>query len=174
MHTTYPVSRGVKVVDAISTGLGVVSGLCILVASALIIAEIFVRDVFGNSLLVSDEYTGYLMAASSFLGLAYVEKTHGHIRMDLVLAFENKLPTLFKALRVLCYLVAIGFAMYLLYVSCYILEQSINYSTRSMQYSETLLAIPQAVLPIGALALCAQYLCNLYKLLYGGATEGGA
>lgn len=155
----------VRTIDSMSNILGFISGSCIALAAVLILAEIFNRDFFGASLLISDEYTGYLMAASSFLGLSFVEKTHGHIRMDMVMLLEQKFPVMLYCLKVLCYTIAIIFAIYLTYVSAMLFLQSLAYNSRSMQYSETLLYIPQFVLPVGALALALQYLANMYKLI---------
>lgn len=160
-----------RAIDALSSALGFVSGMCIVGAALLILAEIFSRDVLGQSLLVSDEYTGYLMAATSFLGLAHVEKDHGHIRMDLISKLRTSRPRLYRALLLACYVVGVAFSLYLLRTSWMTLEQSVRYASRSMQYSQTLLAIPQSVLPVGAAALCLQYICNACKVLRAAPGE---
>lgn len=143
--------------------LGWLSGLCIACASLLIITEIGSRMLLGSSLQVTDEYTGYLMAVSSFLGLGYVEKTHGHIRMDLIQMLRNRVPGVLSAFRILAYSLAAVFAAYLTMVGWRLFYQSYLIGSKSMQISETPLAIPQFFIPLGAAALFLQYLCNLYK-----------
>lgn len=143
--------------------LGWLSGLCIASASLLIITEISSRMLFSRSLQVTDEYTGYLMAVSSFLGLGYVEKTHGHIRMDLIGMLQKRMPKLLAAFRVSAYALATVFAGYLTVVGWRLFYQSYLFGSKSMQISETPLVIPQFFIPLGAAALFLQYLCNLYK-----------
>lgn len=143
--------------------LGWLSGLCIAAASFLIIAEIFSRAVLGQSLQITDEYTGYLMAVSSFLGLSYVEKVHGHIRMDLIGLFRKRFPGVVAFFRVWSYSLAILFAGYLTVVGWKLFYQSYVYGSKSMQISETPLVIPQIFIPLGAAALFLQYCCNMYK-----------
>lgn len=151
--------------------LGWLSGFCIASASFLIIAEVFSRIVLGQSLQITDEYTGYLMAVSSFLGLGYVEKAQGHIRMDLVNLLRSKFPRVIASFRVLCYGLAIIFAGYLTVVGWKLFYQSYVYGSKSMQISETPLVIPQIFIPLGAAALLLQYCCNVYKFC-SGRTEG--
>ena len=153
-------------IDKLNGILGWLSGLCIVVASALIITEIVSRVVW-QSLQITDEYTGYLMAVSSMLGLGYVEKVHGHIRMDLVDLLRNKFPKFIAVLRVWAYLMAAGFAAYLTCVGWRIFYQSVTYGSKSMQISETPLMFPQFFVPLGAAVLFLQYLCNLYKFCAG-------
>lgn len=150
---------------------GWLSGFCIASASFLIIAEIFSRLVLGQSLQITDEYTGYLMAVSSFLGLGYVEKVQGHIRMDLINLLRSKFPRVIAAFRLWAYTLAIIFAGYLTFVGWKLFYQSYLYGSKSMQISETPLVIPQIFIPLGAAALFLQYCCNMYKLC-SGRTDG--
>ena len=156
--------------ERINRVLGWLSGFCIACASLLIIVEIFARLTVG-SLQVTDEYTGYLMAVSSMLGLGYVEQKHGHIRMDLISLLQARFPRLIDAFRVSTYALAAIFAAYLTCVGWRIFYQSYLIGSRSMQISETPLAIPQFFVPLGAAMLFLQYLCNLYKYCTREATQ---
>ena len=143
--------------------LGWLSGFCIACASILIVTEVLSRLILGQGLQITDEYTGYLMAVSSFLGISYVEKTHGHIRMDLINLLKAKFPRLLAGFRIWAYGMAIVFAGYLTVVGWRLFYQSYMYGSKSMQISETPLVIPQIFIPLGAAALLLQYICNLYK-----------
>ena len=156
-----------KAIDSANKGLGWAAGLCVAAASLLIIAEIASRVVFKQSLQVSDEYTGYLMAATSFLGMGYVGQTHGHIRMDLIDLLRTRFPRFIRACRIWAYSMALIFAAYLFCVGWRLFYQSYLYGSKSVQISETPLAIPQICLPLGAAALFLQYLCNMYKYCSG-------
>jgi len=161
------VEKYAKAIDSANKGLGRVSGLCVAAASLLIIAEIVSRVVFKQSLHVSDEYTGYLMAMSSFLGLGYVEQAHGHIRMDLIDLLRTKFPRFIRMCRILTYGMTLVFAGYLTCVGWRLFYQSYLYGSKSMQISETPLVVPQVFLPLGAAALFLQYLCNMCKYCAG-------
>lgn len=153
-------------VDTLNGILGWLSGVCIAAASLLILTEIVSRLIW-KSLQVTDEYTGYLMAVSSMLGLGYVEKAHGHIRMDLVDRLRGRFPKFITALRVWAHLAAAAFAAYLACVGWRVFYLSYLYGSKSMQISETPLVIPQFFLPLGAAVLFLQYLCNLYRYCAG-------
>jgi TRAP-type C4-dicarboxylate transport system permease small subunit len=154
-------------VDKLNSGLGFLSGCCIACGAILIITEIFSRSILQKSLLVADEYTGYLMAASSFLGLGFVEMKHGHIRMDLIDLLSSRFPRMIAAFRIAAYVAASVFALYLAYVGWKLFQQSYAYGSKSMQISETPLAIPQFLAPLGAIALFLQYVCNLFRYCVG-------
>ena len=147
--------------------LGWLSGLCIAMASVLIIAEIASRIILGSSLQITDEYTGYLMAVTSMLGLGYVEKNHGHIRMELIYLLQSRFPRTIRVIRIWAYATAALFAAYLACVGWRLFYQSYLYGSKSMQISETPLIIPQIFIPLGAAVLLLQYLCNLYKYCAG-------
>jgi TRAP-type C4-dicarboxylate transport system permease small subunit len=161
------VKKCVAAIDSANKALGWLSGLCVAAASLLIITEIASRVFVGQSLQVSDEYTGYLMAVSSFMGLGYVAQTHGHIRMDLIDLLRTKCPRLIRACRIAAYGMTLVFAGYLTCVGWRLFYQSYVYGSKSMQISETPLILPQVFLPVGAAALFLQYLCNMYKYCSG-------
>lgn len=161
------VEKIIAVIGRMNGLLGWLSGFCIASASFLIITEIFGRSFFGQSLQITDEYTGYLMAVSSFLGLGYVENVQGHIRMDLINLLRSRFPKVIATFRVLAYSLAIIFAGYLAFVGWKLFYQSYIYGSKSMQISETPLVIPQIFIPLGAAALFLQYCCNLYKYCSG-------
>lgn len=163
----FAVKKCIAVIESMNNVLGWLAGLCIASASFLILAEVVSRIFLDRSLQVTDEYTGYLMAVSSFLGLGYVQKTKGHIRMDLIDLLRNKFPALIRGCRIFAYGISIVFAGYLTCVGWRLFYQSYSFGSKSMQISETPLAIPQVFIPLGAAALLLQYLCDLYKYCSG-------
>ncbi|GHV51159.1 hypothetical protein FACS1894168_3170 [Deltaproteobacteria bacterium] len=158
-------------IAGVNRALGWFSGLGVAFASLLIIAEIFCRAALGFSLQITDEYTGYLMAVSSLLGIAYVEQTNGHIRMDLIDLLRARCPRVLYACRILSYCMALVFAAYLTYVGWRLFYQSYLFGSKSMQISETPLLIPQFFIPLGGAALFLQYCCNLYAYHMGQIGE---
>jgi TRAP-type C4-dicarboxylate transport system permease small subunit len=148
--------------------LGFTAGSCIVIGAAMIITEILFRVFAHRSLQLTDEYSGYLMAVSSMLGLGYVEMKNLHIRMDLIDLLKSRCQKFVSAMKVITYLIAIIFSIYLIYVGWNMFYQSFVNHSRSTQISETLLAIPQFFVLAGAVGLFLQYLCNLCKFCAGG------
>jgi TRAP-type C4-dicarboxylate transport system permease small subunit len=134
---------------------------------AFTLAEVLSRIFLERSLQVTDEYTGYLMAVSSFLWLGHVQGTKGHIRMDLIDLLRTKFPALIRACRIFAYSLSIIFAGYLTCVGWRLFYQSYSFGSKSMQISETPLALPQIFIPLGAAALLLQYICDLYTYCSG-------
>lgn len=160
-----------KICRRVNLVAGYLSGLCVCAATLLILTEIIVRSTTSYTLYISDEYTGYLMAAASMLGLGFVEREHGHIRMDLIDLLKEKFPRFLRALKCLAYCASILVALYLCYVTFEVFSKSFVNGTRSMQISATRLWIPQIFLPLGAVFLAVQYCCNFYLFVSGSSEK---
>lgn len=77
-----------RLLDAIYTGAGVLAGVFLVLICILVIAAIAWR-ILGLPPFPFDEFAGYSMAASSFLGLAHTFRRNEHIRVTLVV---DRLP----------------------------------------------------------------------------------
>ncbi len=159
-----------KICRKITLAAGYLSGFCVCAATVLILSEIVIRSTTSYTLYVSDEYTGYLMALSSMLGLAYVEREHGHIRMDLIDLLQERSPRILRFLKYVAYCSAIVVAVMLCIVSYNLFAKSFANGSRSMQISATRLWIPQIFLVVGSVLLTIQYCCNFY-LFAAGSSE---
>jgi TRAP-type C4-dicarboxylate transport system permease small subunit len=71
----------INAIDRISGFGGWTAGVLMVIALVIGVSEIVTRYVFGKTLYIADEYSGYLMAMLTFLGLAYTLRERGHIRM---------------------------------------------------------------------------------------------
>jgi TRAP-type C4-dicarboxylate transport system permease small subunit len=151
----------INAIDRISGFGGWTAGVMMVVALFIGVAEIVVRSVFGKTLYISDEYSGYLMAMLTFFGLAYTLRERGHIRM-MFLPHFLKGP---KKVRynMVCMLVGFVFCLGLLGFTGEFFWDSVVNRTQSMQITETYLAIPQAFLPIGSFFLLLQFLSEFLK-----------
>lgn len=158
--------------DRLSLWGGVISGVLMLLGILLIVAEIVVRTAFSKTLYITEEYTGYLVAAITFTALAYTLRDKGHIRMvflHTVLKGKSRLLLDFYA-----FCVGFVFSAVLTATTGAFVWDSILTNSRSMQISETYLAIPQAVMPLGALILTLQFAaeaCRTLTLLRSGRID---
>ena len=163
----------VKVIERLSEAGGMISGLCILLMSGLILLEILVRSVTRASILIAEEYSAYLLVVFGSMALAYTFKSEGHIRVDLIL---SKLSPRGRSLvNFFCSL--IGFLVFLL-VSYQTWGQfSGSWTSRetSMYYSKTPLWLPQVFLFLGPLLMALQMLSSVivqYRSLKRRGEEG--
>ena len=68
-----------KLLDWLYTGSGVLAGVFLILIAALSLAQICGR-LFGFDAYSFDDFAGFCMAASSFLGLAHTYRRNEHIR----------------------------------------------------------------------------------------------
>jgi TRAP-type C4-dicarboxylate transport system permease small subunit len=151
----------IRIIDNLSGFGGWVAGGMMIMALMLVMGEIVARSVFDTTLYVTDEYSGYLMAMLTFMGLAYTLRERGHIRMMF-------LPHILRGrahvgFNMVCFTVGLLFCVGLTYFTWEFFWDSVVSESQSMQISETYLAIPQAFLPIGSFLMTLQFLAELLK-----------
>jgi len=147
--------------DFLSAMGGILSGIMIAAGTLLVISEIVIRTFFSGTLYITEEYSGYLMAALTFLALGYTLREKGHIRMTFLHKIFHGRKRII--LDMTCYTVGFIFCFVLTWVTFLFFWDSLVSGTRSMQISETWLAIPQSFLPMGALLLTLQFLAEFLK-----------
>ena len=71
-----------SLLDKLYLSSGILSGVCMIAICVIILARVIGRWL-GIEVPSSDDFAGFLLAASSFLGLAYTFRYGGHIRVNL-------------------------------------------------------------------------------------------
>ena len=143
-----------NLIERLSTAGMYVSGIGVFIMSILITIEILGRYFFGFSLLIVDEWSGYLLVMVTFLGLAYTMQTRGFLQIEFLLnrlSYRKRhLFNLFLILLALVYSFIIGWKLVLYTWS--------NYSAGivSVSISQTPLYIPQLFMPLGMALLILQ------------------
>jgi TRAP-type C4-dicarboxylate transport system permease small subunit len=151
----------INAIDRISGFGGWTAGVMMAVALVIGISEIITRYLFGKTLYIADEYSGYLMAMLTFFGLSYTLRERGHIRMMfLVHVLKGRHRVIFN---MACMLVGFLFCIGLVWFTGEFFWDSVVNGTQSMQITETYLAIPQVFLPIGSFFLLLQFLAEFLK-----------
>lgn len=162
----------VSYADKLSFVGGILSGIMICAGVCLVIGEILARSVFHSTLYVAEEYSGYLMASLTFVALGYTLRDKGHIRMTFLrsaLSPRNKV-----ILDMICFAVGFLFCIGLTYLTFMFFWDSVVSGSRSMQVSETPLAIPQLFLPLGACIMMIQFLAEFLKSYHALKSEAYA
>ena len=72
-----------RFLDWLYTGSGVLAGVFLILIAALSLAQICGR-LFGFDAYSFDDFAGFCMAASSFLGLAHTYRRNEHIRVSML------------------------------------------------------------------------------------------
>ena len=138
---------------------GYIAAFFLILVATFILTGIASR-IFGFYIRGLAEYSGYSMAASSFLALAYTFGEKGHIRITLFL--EKSKKNIRRILELWCLLVATFFSGYLSYYFIKMLIISIKFRERSEGADEILIWIPQLFVAIGATIF---FICVLHNFI---------
>ena len=162
----------VRMCDKLSVACGVASGVLMVISTLLVLAEIVMRGVFSKTLYITEEYSGYLMAALTFLALAYTLKDKSHIRMTFLHTIAKGKAKLW--LDVFAFSVGFAFCALLTYTTSEFFWDAVVTKSRSMQISQTYLAIPQFFMPLGTGVMMLQFVAEIMRtilLLRSGNTD---
>ena len=134
-------------------------------AAFLLLVAIFIligiaSRLFGFYVRGLAEYSGYCMASSSFLALAYTFNEKGHIRITLFLEKANKRVKRF--LELWCLSIATFFSGFLSFYFIKMLIISIDFKERSEGADEIYIWIPQTTVAIGATIF---FICVLHNFI---------
>jgi len=133
----------------------VLVGACVLTSILSRLLDIYVAGI--------NEYSGYAMAASSFLALAHTLREGGHIRVALV---RSKLrPTAKLWLEVWCLLVATAMTSYLAYYLVYLAWISWKFEEKSEGAAATLLWWPQSIMAVGSIIFAISVAHGLVRVI---------
>ena len=116
--------------------------------------------IFGFYIRGLSEYSGYSMAASSFLALAYTFGEKGHIRITLFL--EKAKENARRALELWCLFISTFFSGFLSYYFIKMLIISIKFGERSEGADEMLIWIPQLSVAIGSTIF---FICIIHNFI---------
>ena len=143
-----------KGIDACSKLGAYLSAFSMIVIVTLIVVEIICRSLFGVSTMVSDEFSGYLMVTTVMAGLGYTLETNSHIRITILLVKLGPRLRSFMDLFATCF--AIVLTLFICYHAALMVYDSYSYDMRADSISETLIYLPQLVVPLGLFGLILQ------------------
>lgn len=136
-------------IGAIGKGAYYLSASLIVFIGGAVIYEVFYRIVTGKSLAWVTEFSGYLLAGVIFLGLGYVYRKGGHVRMTLLLDAAN--PKLSRILYWFTDFVVLCYALIQLWRLSELAYESYVFNWRSSTTLEVSLYLPQSIMVLGAL-----------------------
>ena len=154
-------------VDPLSTALAY--GGCVVLIGLSLYTSVGVlgRYLFNQPLINLDELGGYAMVAIVFSGLAYTTKSHGHIRVELIISTVS--PRVRRILQRAALNLGLVFASLLLAASWWLTRDYFLGDTLSETSLQTPLWIPCSVMVVGSVLFVAQM---FVELLCRGADDG--
>jgi TRAP-type C4-dicarboxylate transport system permease small subunit len=138
---------------------GYVAAMFLVLVAIFILTGIASR-LFGFYIRGLAEYSGYCMAASSFLALAYTFGQKGHIRITLFLEKANK--NIRRVLELWCLSVTTFFSGFLSYYFIKLLIISIDFKVSSEGAVEFYILIQQSTTAIGSTIF---FICVLHNFI---------
>ena len=138
---------------------GYIASVFLVLVAAFILTGIASR-IFGFYIRGLAEYSGYCMAASSFLALAYTFGEKGHIRITLFLEKANE--NIKRFLEIWCLAISTFFSGFLSYYFIKMLIISFDFKERSEGADEIYIWIPQLGVAIGSLIF---FICILHNFI---------
>jgi TRAP-type C4-dicarboxylate transport system permease small subunit len=138
--------------DTLDRVLVAVAAAILVAVTVLINVEVVSRTLFARSTQMSDEFSGYGLCAATMLCLVAAMRQGRFLRIDGVV---ERLPPRGQALAEIFGCI-IGFVVsaILCWSTAKLTITSYQFGTRSIEFSQTPLAIPQALMPLGFALLC--------------------
>jgi TRAP-type C4-dicarboxylate transport system permease small subunit len=151
--------------NAIYKGSGLLAGFFLVAIALLSLIQISGR-LLGIAASSYDEFAGYCMAASSFLGLAWTLRTGDHIRMTL--AVGRAKGGLRRLLEICCLAVATAITGYFCWSTVSMVWTSYKLHDVSQGLVPIALWIPQSGMALGLAILLLAFVDDLVAAVLGG------
>jgi TRAP-type C4-dicarboxylate transport system permease small subunit len=154
-----------KFLEWLYTGSGVLAGIFLILIAVLSLAQISGR-LLGFDAYSFDDFAGYCMAASSFLGLAHTYRRNEHIRVALVI--DRLASTARKAAEMLCLAASSFLVGYFAWYAADMTWTSHIINDVSQGLVPVPLWLPQSGMALGLTILTIALLDDLIVLIAGG------
>jgi len=153
-----------ELLDKIYAGAGMTAGACIVLITVMILVQIVGRW-FGVIIPSTEDFSGYLLAAASFLALAYTFRQGGHIRVTLLIQLFS--PSIQHKLM---YFVLFTLALitgYGAYYLCFLVYESWSFHELSQGYIAIPIWIPQLPMALGAVLFFIALIDDIVSCVFG-------
>lgn len=161
----YPAHRRwIGVIDRLSmTGMSL-AALAVLAMLLVVTLEVALRSTGSQPTGLADEWSGYLLVACTFLGLAYTARVDGLVRVSLL--YDRLSPKAKAGLRILYMVVALVVVGVIAGAVLDTTLRSRSFGLRSNFLSRTPIWLPQSVMVLGAVTMLLQLVAELAKAVH--------
>ena len=151
----------IKIADKLSFYGAVLAAITIFLGMTLILVEVVVRSAFRGTTYIANEYAGYAMVLTTFLGLGYTLSKKGHVRMNLIdHLIKGKAR---QILELVLLVVALCVSIFLDRVVIWHFTNSVSKWTQSMYITQTPLAYPEFFIVLGCILFTLQVVAEIFK-----------
>ena len=150
--------------DRLYKASGVLAAACLLAILGIIVAQMAMRWM-SIPFPGSNQYAGYLMAASSFLAFAYALNSAAHIRVSILI---SALGSKSYYLELWCMLIGCLASSYLTWFAFKSIYWAVKFHEVSQGQDPTPIWIVQLPVAFGALLLTICFFDNLFSLITKG------
>ena len=157
--------------DVVVGRLGDICGVLVLVMAFLIAVEVFMRYVVGRPPLLADELSRYMLVAMTFLGVSYVWREKGHVRVEALAVRLSREKA--NRLRLVTLTIAFVLAVALFAGSLEFIARSFSQNRTSDSWMHVPLKWPESTIVVGFLLLAAQIGTSIWRAI-GIVKSGGA
>ncbi len=157
-----------RLLDSLYLAAAVLAGICLVAMTLLILAQVVGRwfDILVPS---TEDFSGFLLAAASFLALPHALREGAHIRVTLVISRLGGLSRrVSEGLVLLC---ALPLSAYIAWALGYMVWESWQFEELTQGYVPVPLWLPQAPVALGALLLTVALCDELLALWRHGHTR---
>ena len=153
----------VRVTEGLANIAGYIGGWLVPLMTLLILIEVVMRYVVHQPLMISDEFSAYMLVALAYIGLAYTWKEKSHVRISLLV---NRLPTrVADWLRLATLGLGFAFVSLLIKLGYDYLAFSFKVGMVSSSWLRTPMQWPQMILPIGFFLLALVIIGDIAKVI---------
>lgn len=151
-----------SLLDKLYLASGYLSGLCIVLITLIITAQIVGR-LFGFIVPSAEDFSGYALAAATFFGLAYTFRQGGHIRVTLVIQRWTRRSRYIQELLVLIF--GLLLVSFMSFYSVHMVWESYVFEEVSSGYIAVPIWMPQVPVALGVLMLNIAILDDVVAVL---------
>ena len=141
-------------------GGGLASGAVFVMAIGVTL-DVLARFILGAGTKAALEFSGYLLVAVVFLGLAYTHKAGAHIRVDFLI---KRLPErMLKWFKVIDSIVFLLYASFLGYFGFDAVQTSFQFGTTSRTGIDIIVWPFQLIIPVGLVLTSLLLVCSICR-----------
>ena len=140
---------------------GYLSGWLVPIMMMLVVVDVFMRYVMRQPLMVSDEFSAYMLVALSYLGFAYTWREKGHVRIEI---FVTRLsPKTYSWVRLLGLIVTLIFMLEMDRAAWKMITYALQINLRSSTWLTFPLFWPQLTVFIGFVMLTLMLVVDIAR-----------
>jgi len=151
-----------RIVDALVRLSALIACACMVGMMLLIAVEVVIRPM-GTSMLMTDEYSGYMVLAVLGFGLPLAFERNAMLRVEFI--FDRLGKPARRALTLIYSILILGFCALVTYRLGLFAIATFGRGTISPTPMGTPLYLPQALVPLGLLLVCIVALRRLFRPL---------